>query len=944
MTERIDNIARDFNTPGIPGSGEYKPEKVLWRRWGRQIERAVEAGLSNGGLIFDTKEHLDADLAHGANSSAWVVDDPDPANSGIYRKSGGSGSGSWSKVADLPYSFIALTDVGAGSPNAIQATSDIPLPSTPYKAILTLNVFEANTADGVTLSVNGATPKPMLSVDGSPVAEGTLTAGMGLQLVDDGSNFRILTDLASAGNLAAAEAARDKAREWADADEDQLVEDETGGDDGYSSFHWSKKSREWALSESLIGPTAGGNGTTDRSSKWHADRSETAQALSENSANLSQQYAADAAQVSGVNVPIYASVATAQGSTIAAGVKKIEVQYRAPTYTDPDTLVGGARFARMSLADITSAAYPASAYFRSTDRFMPDGTTDNTNGGYWVIIEGRPDPFMLGAAGDESTDDDGVVRAALLLASLRSRRFKVDTIDTVSNAEVAQRLIDGGVTSNPVISVADSTEFFKLAGRLKSVDGQGINDVASGASMIWTVGAEIDAASYGWLSDSGSDTGEVFVALSRIRSNRASGIELNSPDGQQRDRVILGNIISTGTGATTTGAGFGIGIAGVKGWLITDNLVLFSRQEGVHVEDEQRDGLLANGVWKCTLGHGAYLSRSALSAGQGDCDGFNVGNVSFKHASAVPEFLTTSSTSETIGTGSKVFTVDADKAFTPNVTVRIRSAANPTVDYMEGLVTSYSGTSLTVNVTAVGGTGTHSDWLIRPKREGRYGIYQVSAADGGLPWMTYSNVRVRGYEYGFNLGAGSGRLTATVSSAVAQDCDVAVNMTAGACYRGSILAADCPTLLRANNNTVIESLVSDTVPTTLLDYVGSTSNTGVEIKHLQFPKLLSHGGTGTETFDLMDMPTRLLAQVTLMLNNNNHTFRTSLTVAYDGTNFDIITNADTPSHIGNFSGATLINNSGKLALRVSSTTAVTAKPLVIDINGSIYSTKNLLPY
>jgi len=255
MTESASNVFRDFNTPGVPASGEYAPEKVLVRRWGREIEAAVGAAQANGGLVFDTKASLDADLAHGANSSAWVISDSTAANNGIYRKSGGSGSGSWSRVADLPYSFIALTDAGAGTANAIVATSDIPLASTPYKAILTLNVFEPNTADGVTLSVNGAAAKPLVSVDGSAVAEGTLTAGMGLQLVDDGTSFRILTDMASAGNLAASEAARDLARQWANAPEDETVEDPVNGD-GNSSFHWANKSEA------------------------HADRSEAAAAVS----------------------------------------------------------------------------------------------------------------------------------------------------------------------------------------------------------------------------------------------------------------------------------------------------------------------------------------------------------------------------------------------------------------------------------------------------------------------------------------------------------------------------------------------------------------------------------------------------------------------------------------------------------------------------------------
>lgn len=144
-----------------------------------------------------------------------------------------------------------------------------------------------------------------------------------------------------------------------------------------------------------------------------ADRVATAADVvaAQTASDLAQGYAADAATVSGVNVPIYASVATAQSATIAAGVKGIEIQFYSPTYSSVATLVGRAHYSRVSLADITAAAYPALAYFRSTDRYMPDGTTDATNGGYWLLAVDTVTPLMLGAAGD-GTDDTTALDAA----------------------------------------------------------------------------------------------------------------------------------------------------------------------------------------------------------------------------------------------------------------------------------------------------------------------------------------------------------------------------------------------------------------------------------------------------------------------------------------------------------------------------------------------------
>ncbi len=43
--------------------------------------------------------------------------------------------------------------------------------------------------------------------------------------------------------------------------------------------------------------------------------------------------------------------------------------------------------------------------FRSTDRYLPDGSTDNSDGGWWEIAEPNVTPCMAGAIGDGATDD-----------------------------------------------------------------------------------------------------------------------------------------------------------------------------------------------------------------------------------------------------------------------------------------------------------------------------------------------------------------------------------------------------------------------------------------------------------------------------------------------------------------------------------------------------------
>ena len=68
------------------------------------------------GLIFPTVVSLNADLAHGANTMAIVISDA-PSLNGVYQKSGASGVGAWTRVADLPSSVIPFT-VSGGTANA----------------------------------------------------------------------------------------------------------------------------------------------------------------------------------------------------------------------------------------------------------------------------------------------------------------------------------------------------------------------------------------------------------------------------------------------------------------------------------------------------------------------------------------------------------------------------------------------------------------------------------------------------------------------------------------------------------------------------------------------------------------------------------------------------------------------------------------------------------
>ncbi len=75
----------------------------------------------------------------------------------------------------------------------------------------------------------------------------------------------------------------------------------------------------------------------------------------------------------------------------------------------------------------------------------------------------------------------------------------------------------------------------------------------------------------------------------------------------------------------------------------------------------------------------------------------------------------TSSTSLTVGTGTKILTIETGKAFVAGMPVRIGDTSAPNTNFMDGTVTTYNaGTgSLTVSVTSTGGSGTLTAWSVR---------------------------------------------------------------------------------------------------------------------------------------------------------------------------------------------------------------------------------------
>jgi len=163
----------------------------------------------------------------------------------------------------------------------------------------------------------------------------------------------------------------------------------------------------------------------------------------------------------------------------------------------------------------------------------------------------------------------------------------------------------------------------------------------------------------------------------------------------------------------------------------------------------------------------------------------------------------TSSTSEAIGTGSKTFTVSEGKPYQEGTPLRIADASSPEINFLDCVVTSYSGTSLTVNAFGFAGSGTYSSWTINiggaKTVDGTLAVNQ-----GGTGSTSASGART-------NLGLGS---------IATQDADN-VNLEGGS-ITGTDIDISGATFTVANNQISGDAINGGTISGTNVDVSGST--------------------------------------------------------------------------------------------------------------------------
>lgn len=186
---------------GMPYDPNKKPDRLATVK-AFELMDAKAMATSAGAIVRDTLADLGSVTNPPAHQMAWVTGDATAANNGIYENAGSPSVSNWLRRADLPYGLIHMINAGEGTADAIVATSALPLPVAPGVALLTVNILAANTGN---VTLNG---KPLRTNSGNEIAPGGLTAGSIHAFLDLGSEYRLLSDQASAAVLSGAEAAK----------------------------------------------------------------------------------------------------------------------------------------------------------------------------------------------------------------------------------------------------------------------------------------------------------------------------------------------------------------------------------------------------------------------------------------------------------------------------------------------------------------------------------------------------------------------------------------------------------------------------------------------------------------------------------------------------------------------------------------------------------------
>lgn len=199
-------VYRRYVVDGVPDSGQHDPKKTEIIQLLDTLFGANDAAW----VVAPTLAALVLITPDSEKDGGIVLSDPDPTKNGYYYRA----AGAWARGRGFPDSLAVLDDI-EGTANAITA-STLAWVNPSDVQMMILEVATTVEAGGVTIALNGGAAKPLVTNSGNSIEAGYLTAGMLVSFIDDGTNYRLVSDVASLAVLAGAEAAADAAADSAD--------------------------------------------------------------------------------------------------------------------------------------------------------------------------------------------------------------------------------------------------------------------------------------------------------------------------------------------------------------------------------------------------------------------------------------------------------------------------------------------------------------------------------------------------------------------------------------------------------------------------------------------------------------------------------------------------------------------------------------------------------
>jgi len=178
---------------GIPFDANKEPSRQGVVQAFAEMQKQLE-GAQAGALVKDTLSNLQAlSTVSETSMMAWVLNDTVKSNNGIYENTGTANSPSWTRRADIPQFLITGINSG-GTANAIQATTDLPIPSEDGRCLIVVPVTTVNTGS-VTVSFNGGSNLTIKKNSNVNLVAGDIVPNMNLLGVVQGSSFRLVSDI-----------------------------------------------------------------------------------------------------------------------------------------------------------------------------------------------------------------------------------------------------------------------------------------------------------------------------------------------------------------------------------------------------------------------------------------------------------------------------------------------------------------------------------------------------------------------------------------------------------------------------------------------------------------------------------------------------------------------------------------------------------------------------